>query len=60
MSALSSICEDLAARGIEATPYSGLGVLFEDDIFDCAIIIGDPLRLAESLGMSYVPGSSSD
>lgn len=59
-SALSAICGDLAELGIEATPYRGLGVLSERDIFDCAIVIDDPLRLAELLGISYVPGSWSD
>lgn len=58
--ALSSICDDLAGLGIEAQPYRGLGVLSDDDVFDCAIVIGDPLRLAELLGISYVPGPWSD
>lgn len=59
-SALSAICGDLAELGIEATPYRGLGVLSDHDIFDCAIVIDDPVRLAELLGFSYVPGSWSD
>ena len=41
-SALSSICDDLAERGVEATPYRGLGVLTDDDILDCAIVIEPP------------------
>lgn len=58
-SALSAIRDDLAGLGVEATPYRGLGVLSDDDIFECAIVIGDPQRLAGLLGVSYVPGSWS-
>ena len=54
--ALQGICGDLEARGVEAEPYTGLGVLSGDEIFDCAIVIGSPVRLAELLGVSYVPG----
>lgn len=55
--ALQSICDDLAAQGIEAEPHEGLGVLSGDEIFGCEINIGSPVRLAETLGVPYTPTS---
>jgi hypothetical protein len=55
--ALQSICDDLRDLGVDAEPNDGLGVLSGDEIFGCSIIISNPPRLAELLGLSYVPGS---
>lgn len=52
---LTAVCEDLASAGVAASPYSGLGVLSEDDVLECAIVVDDPLGLAAALGFSYEP-----
>lgn len=54
--ALSAICEELNALGIEAEPNDGLGAIIGDEIFACGIRINNPMRLAEVLGLPYTAG----
>lgn len=54
--ALSAICEDLNAVGIDAQPNDGLGAISGDEIFACGVRIHNPIRLAEVLGVPYMPG----
>ncbi len=49
--ALEAICIDLARYGIRATPYEGIGIASGTEPWECSIVVENPTRLAEVLGV---------